>query len=284
MLRIIDGCAYEGKQADWFKVKAFDLGNGHLEVTVYRPTVWRETDMEPGAIEAYLEALERHRDETEQARRELHAKQSATRAKKRVRQLCKVMGVDTLLTLTYRACEADLGRCKADLKEFVRRLRRIVPDFQAVCGFELQERGAWHVHLCCRKFDKLLSYKGAKVKSWNVLRAVWRSVTKDRGGNVDVQSRKRNSQRSPAKLAAYVSKYITKGFAEGERWSNRWTKFGDAKPPEPIDLGIWHDMREALMAAYGLMVYGQVVSNARVSRWGDSFFLFAEAGTAPGIP
>ena len=42
MLRIIDGCGYEGKQADWFKVKAFDLGNGHLEVTAYRPTVWHE--------------------------------------------------------------------------------------------------------------------------------------------------------------------------------------------------------------------------------------------------
>lgn len=277
MIRIIDGTAYVGKPADWVKLKAYDLGNGHLEVTGYRPIVWHELDLLPDILESTIEHVKSARDEvTEAELRERHAKQAAARAKKRVRQICKVMGVDTLLTLTYRANEGDLARCKADLKEFVRRLRRVVPGFRAVCGFEQQERGAWHVHMACNRFDKELSWKGAKVKSFNVIRAVWRSVTGDRAGNIDVQSRKRNSERSPAKIAAYIAKYITKDYVDGEKWSNRWTKFGDERPPKPIDLGTFNDMREALVAAFDLMANGQVVANCRMSRWADSFFLFAE--------
>lgn len=277
MIRIIDGTAYIGKPADWVKLKAFDLGNGHLEVMAHRPTVWVEQDWSDFAVAQAKEAMDRCRAERDAVEhQQLMARKAAHRAKKRVRQLCKVMGVDTLLTLTYRANEGDLARCKSDLKEFVRRLRRVVPGFRAVCGFEQQERGAWHVHMACNRFDKEFSWQGAKVKSFNVIRAVWRSVTGERAGTINVQSRKRNSERSPAKIAAYIAKYITKDYVDGEKWSNRWTKFGEERLPEPVDLGTFNDMREALVAAFDLMANGQVVANCRMSRWADSFFLFAE--------
>ncbi|MFT4299088.1 MAG: hypothetical protein QM597_05600, partial [Aeromicrobium sp.] len=113
MLRIIDGTPYLGKTADWVKVRAYDLGNGHLEVSGYRPIVWEEADWEPLAIKMAIEAIELAKGERdEEEHRELMARKAAQRAKKRVRRLCKVMGVNTLLTLTYRACETDLARCK----------------------------------------------------------------------------------------------------------------------------------------------------------------------------
>lgn len=277
MLRIIDGVPYLGKKASWVKLQAVDLGNGHLEVSGYCPTVWEEADWTPDYLEAVRELIAQHEAERDQAElRALHADQAAKRAKKRVRQLCKAGGVDTLLTLTYRANEVDLAKCKADLKEFVRRLRRVVPGFCAVAGFERQERGAWHVHLACRRFDRELDYRGVKLPSFNVIRAVWRSVTGVRGGNVDVQSRKRNSKRSPARIAAYIAKYITKEFAEGEAWSNRWTKFGTWEVPAKVELGLFADMRQALVAAFDLAGDGQGVVNARISRWSDSFFVFFE--------
>lgn len=279
MLRIIDGIPFLGKSANYVKVKAYDLGNGHLEVTGHRPIVWHEADWSPDYLADVLAVIEKHkaeRDETEH--RQAMAEKAAKRAKKRVRMLCKAMGVDTLLTLTYKANETDLARCKADLKEFIRRLRRLVPGFQAVAGFERQERGAWHVHLACNRFDKLMAWKGAKVKSFKVIRAIWLSVTKDRGGAANVKNRKNREERSPAKIAAYIAKYVTKNYADGEKWTNRWTKFGEATLPEPVDLGEWADMRQALEAAFGLMIGGQVVANAKVDRWGDSFFLFSELG------
>jgi hypothetical protein len=279
MLRIIDGTPYVGKASDSVRLRACDLGHGHLEVFGYKPIVWEEQDWDPLYLQDVLAVIasdRANRDEVEHQER--MARKSAQRARKRIRQLCKVIGVDTLLTLTYRSCELDLVRCKADLKEFVRRLRRHVPGFCAVAGFERQQRGAWHVHLACRRFDRELSYKGARVKSYNVIRAVWRSVTGEREGTINVQSRKRNSQRSPARIASYISKYITKDYALGQKWTNRWTKFGDVALPTPIDLGLYPGMTEALVAAYGLMLPGQRVSNARVSQWGDSFFLFAESG------
>ena len=58
MIRIIDGVAYEGKRGSHFKVKAVDLGGGHLEVTASRVTEWHEMELTPIAMELLLENLE----------------------------------------------------------------------------------------------------------------------------------------------------------------------------------------------------------------------------------
>ncbi len=280
MIRIIDGIAYESSTGDGINVKVYDLGNGHLEFSGVRETVWRESDMSPMAVEMYLEALERHRSETEQERALQRLQIAASRAKKNVRRLCKVMGANTLLTLTYRANVVDLAQCKKDLKEFVRRLRRVLPDFKAVACFEQQERGAWHVHLATLRFPSFLTPQGCnasvKVKSFNLIRAVWRSVTKANGGNVDIANTKRGAARSPAKIAAYIAKYISKAFVDGQAGSNRWTRFGDVEVPLPRDAGRFPDMRSVVEYGFSLVHDCAKIVDQHLSKWGDWFFLVAE--------
>ena len=55
--------------------------------------------------------------------------------------------------------------------------------------------------------------QGVLVKSYDLLRAVWRAVVGQ--GNVDISRARRHSQRNIAKLAAYLSKYLSKTFDAG---------------------------------------------------------------------
>ena len=280
MIRIIDGTAYRGKSGQQLKVKAHDLGNGHLEVTASRTTEWEELDWSPMVIEAHEDMMAAYREENAEELRQKHADQSARRAKKRVRQLCKSMGADTLLTLTYRANMTDLALCKAHLKEFNRRLLRVMPDFTCIAAFERQERGAWHVHMATRRIPKELKDRNkqnaVKLKSYDVIRAVWRSVTKDLGGNVDVARRKFHAQRSPAQIASYIAGYIVKEFADGEAWSNRWTKFGKVDIQPALDLGLVNTPLEAVRLAMELVSDLQAVVVSRLDRWKDWYVLHAE--------
>ena len=53
------------------------------------------------------------------------------------------------------------------------------------------------------------------MRSYDLLRAIWRAVVGDLGGNVDV-SRSNAARRSSARIAAYLSKYIGKGLQSVE--------------------------------------------------------------------
>lgn len=281
MIRIIDGVPFEGKSADWYRVKAYDLGNGQLEAVASRGLEWTELEWAPQVMEDFLEARARHLAETAIERARLHAERSAQRAKKRVRLLCKAMGTDSLLTLTYRALMTDLGRCKAHVKEFNRRLKRHLPGFQFVAGFERQKRGAWHVHIATSGIPQFFWEKNAagvpcKVKSYDLLRRIWRSVVGELGGNADLSRRKARGS-SVAKIAAYISKYITKEFAEGDKWANRWAKYGACEVPEPVDLGVFGNLRAALEAVFSVVMPGQKVDRAFLPRFKDFFFLAAES-------
>jgi len=275
------GEVYDVARDGPFKVRAHPLGNGHLEVSFRKGDVARELDWSPDVIRNHLEMMERWREEHEEERRERALKVAANRAKTRVRKLCKAMGATTLLTLTYRANETDLARCKADLKEFNRRMLRVLPEFAFVAAFEHQDRGALHVHMAtCRipkEFERTNSTgQKYKVKSYDVIRAVWRSVTKDRQGNIDVQRTKRNAKRSPARIAAYIAGYIIKEFAEGEKWSNRWTKYGVSDVPKPVDLGEVDTALEALRVAMACVNGEQSICNLVFSRFGDWGYVAAE--------
>ena len=277
MIRIIDNVAYRSKSTDSYRLKAHDLGNGHVEVVGSRMTTWEELDWSPSVVADHLEMMAAYRLEHEEEIKARHAEQSARRAKKRVRRLCKAMGANTLLTLTYRINEGDIARCKADLKEFNRRVLRVIPSFRFVAAFERQKRGAWHVHMAVERVPKELPAKnGVKVKSYNVLRSIWRSVTKDRGGNVDVQAAKRNSQRSPARIASYISGYIVKAFEDGEAELNRWTKYGDFDLPPSVDLGVFTSTADLMRSAFSLLFDSHTVDVFRFDRWKDWFVLYAE--------
>ena len=56
-------------------------------------------------------------------------------------------------------------------------------------------------------------HRGVLVKSYDLLRAVWRAVVGE--GNVDISKARRHSQRNISKLASYLSKYLSKTFDAG---------------------------------------------------------------------
>lgn len=230
MLRLIDGVLYEGKHADEHELVIHRLGNGHAEASVRRTVHWRELKV---ASPDELELWRQHREETADERDEANRKRAARRGTTNVRRLVKVSGMDALLTLTYRELQTDLALCKKHLKEFVRRMNRLIPDWPYVAAFERQERGAWHVHLAIHRLPMTLTNgKGIGGRSYNVVRAVWRSVVGLDNGNVDQSLRKRSSRFSSARVAAYISKYMLKAFQDGVRGSNRYS-YGnlDALPP-----------------------------------------------------
>ena len=298
MLRIIDGLgrprnhsqfdadtatAFIGQGTDRYRVRAVDLGNGHMEVATSQVIEWTEAEWSHAYMLDVLAVIEKAKAEAdpgdvEQRNRERAARRAVTR----VRRLCKAMGADTLLTLTYRALETDLGRAKADLKEFNRRMLRVLPGFRFVACFERQKRGAWHMHLATAGLPVWFWRKNAtgqtyRVKSFAVFRQIWRSVTKEREGNIDVARRKRNSKRSPAKIAAYIAKYIGKAFLEeGDKGVNRWAKYGAVEVPEMVEIATYPSLLDALTASYGLIPDATIVASSRLGHWREWFFLAAE--------
>jgi hypothetical protein len=250
MLRLVDGVLYEGKPANEYELSLHRLGNGHAEGSIRRPVWWSE--LRPATPEE-LEMWRLDRLEGEDDRREANRKRAARRATTRVRRLVKVAGLDSLLTLTYRSVQTDLALCKTHLKEFVRRLRRLIPGWQYVAAFEQQARGSWHVHMAIHRLPMSLpAQNGVKVKSYNVVRAVWRGVVGADNGNIDQSRRRRHSGSSVAKVAAYISKYMLKAFADGDAWSNRYSSGGlGALPAIERARFVAKDLLELMTLCYG---------------------------------
>lgn len=233
MERIVNRDLLEGIAGGGYDLVQHPLGHGHFEAQIRPIVTWGVVDqLSDEAYAAYLV----EREATAAERKERNLERACQRAKTRVRRLCKLSGVDTLLTLTYQANMTDFAQLKVHMKAFNRKMSKLVPGWLYVAAFERQDRGAWHVHMAVRRLpSELLASNGVKVKSFNVVRAVWRSVTGEMGGNIDVQARKRNSQRAPSRIAAYLSKYMLKAFADGEAWSNRYSSStGLPAIPRPI--------------------------------------------------
>jgi hypothetical protein len=120
-----------------------------------------------------------------------------------------------------------------DFDVLVKRIRRVIPDFQYCCVFERQKRGAWHAHIAVPKVLSHYMHKGVLVRSYDLLRSLWRGVVGSDNGNVDV-SRSRRVGRSAAKLAAYMSKYITKGFGDPASVGDSYRASGKALPKPTV--------------------------------------------------
>lgn len=140
------------------------------------------------------------------------AKSSYYRSRRALRHKALILKADRLLTLTTRAVISDVVLFRSYGAEFLRRVRRTMPDFQAVIVLEPQDRGALHAHMAIKGFRNV-----------NVLRHHWRAVVGD--GNVDITSPRRGGHAWRAThLAGYLAKYLGKGFAASpltsvKRWS-----------------------------------------------------------------
>lgn len=287
MQRIIGKDIYEGKFSDAYVMHMHDLGHGHREASISRAIDWEHTGtMTDDAYAMYQENLERLRNDPSwiEEREHAHRERAARRAKTKVRRLCKAMGVDALLTLTYRENQQDLELTKKHMKEFVRRVRRVVPGFAYVAAFERQKRGAWHVHMGIHALPFNLPWAGVKVKSYSVIRAVWRAVVGDLGGNIDQARKKRYSRKTPAKMASYISKYILKAFEDGDDHSNRYSASACTLPP-----AVRMRFQSASMAELIALVYSEIgcegtLTSPWLSSFGDRFFLVAEPAPPDKVP
>lgn len=275
MLRIIDGQVFEGKpSADRWTITEHRLGNGHVEACIQRCVDWEHSGpLDPDSICAQVLRGERE-DPDAQEKAEANLRRAARRAKTKVRRLCKFMGVDCLLTLTYRENQTDLALCKKHFAAFVRRCRTLMPGFGYVAAFEEQGRGAWHVHMGVQKLPKdLPARNGVKVKSYNVLRAVWRSVVGEYGGTINGQNAK--PWHSPGRLASYLSKYLLKAFESGEAGSNRYSATA-----VPIPKAERIEVRSRELPDMIGVLYASMPADADLftwlARWGDVFYMSYE--------
>tara|TARA_Y100001951_G_C11253905_1_gene248180 strand:+ start:134 stop:1000 length:867 start_codon:yes stop_codon:yes gene_type:complete len=234
MHRIIDGTLYARHDIPYaHEIKVHDLGHGHTEAVILPKYGWHEVcALSSIALEHYREACQSPPElsEAEKLAKLVENRERATRrARTKVRRLAKAKGLTTLLTLTYRENMLDRDRMQRDLDVFLKRVRRVIPGFQYIAVFERQKRGAWHAHLAVEKVLSHYVARGRLVRSYDLLRSMWRAVVGTDNGNVDV-SRNKALSRSSAKLAAYVSKYIGKTFDQADKYVNSYSASGRALP------------------------------------------------------
>lgn len=239
--KIIDGVLYARHTEPYCYVSTIHvLNNGQVEAGLRPQYGWREWgNVTPEANALYLEACqnpptlspaeveENHRKDRERATR---------RARSKVRRRCKHQGLIEILTLTYRENQTDRARMARDLDVFLKRVRRVIPNFEYVAVFERQKRGAWHAHLAVRRVLPLYVVGSGKhqkmVKSFDLLRSMWRGVVGADNGNIDV-SKRRKQRWSPAKIAGYISKYIGKSFGDNPKHENSYSA-SNGSMPEPV--------------------------------------------------
>jgi hypothetical protein len=218
-------------------VRVFEV-NGHREISARNSIDWVEVE------ECYRRDLDEPKSEkariaSEEERHLKNLKRSARRAQSMCRKVIKASGFNEMLTLTYRANQTCRELCKKHFKEWARRMKRALGDFQYCASFEAQERGAMHVHLACHKLPSTVLHKGVKIQSWRLGTAIWRSIVgADNGlcfvGGRNAKGNQRKKQMSLAKMASYVSKYILKDFEFAPEETNRYSRSDGIKVPKAV--------------------------------------------------
>jgi hypothetical protein len=277
MRRIIGRDVFEGKPIEGeYTLTVHELGCGHREAIVSQAVGWEHVHTLTEHEANYLEA--KYGESDAEAKREANLYRAARRAKTKVRRLVKSMGLNSLLTLTYRENVTEIATAKKHLEEFVRRVRRVLPGFAYVVAFERQQRGAWHMHLAVHRLPQNLpDTKGVKVKSWNVIRKIWLSVTQSLGGNIDEKKRKRWTRQSSAKLAGYLSKYMMKAFEEGVPSSHRYSASSHSLPEAVRQTFKGAALADLIALAYAFAGDGQCSISTYLSRFGDVFYIASES-------
>lgn len=261
--RIIADTLYRRDENPYaFDFKIHDLGRGLVEAVSMPRHAWREVGActaqalddaraAAGHIRVDGEWVPHQLSRQELLDREaMNRERSARRARTQVRRLVKAMHLDTMLTLTYRENMVDRGRMARDLDVFIKRVRRALPSFQYVCVFERQKRGAWHAHLAVQRVQSHYMHKGVLVKSYDLLRAIWRAVVGD--GNIDISRAARKRQRDVGKLSQYLSKYIAKGFEEGQE-GDSYRASGKALPKPVVIRSLSTEPAAAAAELYTLL-------------------------------
>jgi hypothetical protein len=272
------------RNIDEWVIKHRDFGNGHKEAMLYRRQVdgwkayerlmWGHTRAKRG------EALDR----------EESIKKSAARARAQCRLTCKTMLVNSLWTLTYKKNVVDRDLCLKHMKEFIRRVKRVIPDFRYVWALEHQTRGAYHVHMGTHSLPKVFLEGGIPVKSWDLMRRIWRSVTGEYGGNFDEAKdrhrwhRKGSMQRCAAAIARYISKYVGKSFMDDQDLNRKRWNHSDVHLPHAVRERFSGDQRAIDLIELVYAAVGERIISTWWDRGRECFFIETDdTGRPPGI-
>jgi hypothetical protein len=244
----------------YMNVRRFASGLAEAVVKTVRPMAmeqFKKRYEESGAISP------RHgsssSSELSDSQRQENHDRAVRRSKQSIRFLCKEAGVDRLLTLTYRENMQDRERLYDDFKRFVRLVRKQHPDWMYVAVPELQDRGAFHVHIAVRGWQRV-----------DFLRRCWYRALGGTGtergehtpGAVNVTSPrgKRTGWRQweTSSLASYISKYVSKTFSEVDAEKRRFWASKMVQKPKPYR--VWlvaASMPQAIHQAYQALSLGE---------------------------
>ena len=271
----------------YYRTKVTRLGHGHIAALACKVTVdpwkalWKRLFPEQ-ALTARGEGD-----------RERNAEDAAKRAKTKVRQLCKAIGVNSLGTLTYRQDVRDRNQVLRHWKAFIRKVRAVLPSFAYVACIEAQGRGSLHVHFGMRKLPKWVLYmdpktlRSCRVKSWDFMRAIWLRTIKVDGmdGSFDESAKMgRGDHARVMKIASYVSKYVAKDFADDVNL-NRKRYFASEVPtirPEVRSYGEAASMADLIAGLYA-EIPGELIDFQTFHQGNREFFWYsAHAAPSPG--
>ena len=95
---------------------------------------------------------------------------------------------------------------------------------------ELQKWGALHVHVACQQFPVYMRNEhGVRVKSYNLIRSMWRRIVGADNGNVDLT--RPRGKNSAHRISSYISKYVSKSISEADyNKKSYWSSTGIVMP------------------------------------------------------
>lgn len=267
----------------WDRVSLRIFNNGHREASITRYKTLSE--LPPFARDAPFNWPRDTESQRGSGDREANVARASRRARAAARVRCKASGFDSLFTFTYRENVQDRELLARHWKETVRRIKRVIPDFAYLAVVEVQKRGALHLHVATHRLPKLLSCNGTRVKSWSVLRAIWRSVVGPLGGNFDESKRRAGARASSLRIARYITKYLAKDFEDGELNRKRYWAGGDWPAPERVTM-LFPRFGDGISAELLGMVFDEVVGQSSdYTQWlsPDGFVYFVAALGSPPV-
>lgn len=261
-------------QAPQYLFQARDFGNGHREAVV----VVRHPDPQ-GTLDRAIQRDLKHLAPRGEGDREANIEFAVRRAKKDVRHKCKAMMVNALWTLTYKSNVQDRELVLKHFDAFRRRVANLFGEWRYIATLEKQERGAYHIHLATHALPQRITQGGVKVKSWDVMRAIWRSCAGEYGGNFDESKRQSrwSKHKKPIKgagaIASYIAGYVAKDMQESQLNKKRYSASKAIHIPEAYKALFTSEttMRELIELAYAAV--GDNITRAWFDQTRGIFFL-----------
>lgn len=252
---------------DAFTLRQTTFPDGQMEISVCKEKHFAGAALSPFPPNRTKRGESEERERNDQVAGKL--------AKKAVRERCKQIGADRMITLTYRENMIDRERALKDYDMFRRRLKKAGIAFHYVAVMENQKRGAIHFHIAVHGRQ-----------AYHLLRSVWQSVV----GSVHGKKMGQVNVRNPSdfgfgksaihKLAAYIAKYCTKDMECRDLDQKRYFSSRGIPKPEVVQWRLHSDdMLSAVHAAVSVARGGNIEG---MTIWCNNALGVVWIATAPG--